>query len=148
MITETEAYDGFYDKASHAHRGKTARNFVMFGPAGHWYVYFTYGMHWMLNIVVGRKDYPAAVLIRAVGGINGPARLTKFLKIDKKLNNKPIGRKSGFWIEEGTGLSDKRKVKNGKKLRGWEIKTAPRVGIRYAGPRWGNKKWRFILKNR
>ncbi|MBI2035602.1 MAG: DNA-3-methyladenine glycosylase [Candidatus Liptonbacteria bacterium] len=66
MITEVEAYDGFKDKASHAHRGKTARNAVMFGEAGVWYVYLTYGMHWMLNVVTGPKDYPAAVLIRGV----------------------------------------------------------------------------------
>ncbi|TSC68105.1 MAG: DNA-3-methyladenine glycosylase, partial [Parcubacteria group bacterium Gr01-1014_72] len=52
-ITEVEAYDGFKDKASHAHRGETRRNAPMFGEAGSWYVYFTYGMHWMLNIVTG-----------------------------------------------------------------------------------------------
>lgn len=64
MITEVEVYDGFKDKASHASRGLTTRNAPMFGPAGHWYIYFTYGMHWMLNIVTGARGYPAAILIR------------------------------------------------------------------------------------
>lgn len=66
FITEVEAYDGFKDKASHAYRGKTERNKIMFGKAGHWYIYFTYGIHWLLNIVTGPKDYPAAVLIRSI----------------------------------------------------------------------------------
>src|SRR3989344_4993889 len=76
-ITEVEAYDGPRDKASHASRGKTKRNTPMFGKAGQFYVYFTYGIHWMLNIVTGPKDYPAAILIRGVEGISGPARITK-----------------------------------------------------------------------
>jgi DNA-3-methyladenine glycosylase len=80
MITETEAYDGWKDMASHVSHGKTKRNEIMFRLAGHIYVYFTYGMHWMLNIVTGPKDYPAAVLIRGVENLknsvalNGPAR--------------------------------------------------------------------------
>src|SRR3989338_4648093 len=81
MITEVEAYIGHKDKASHASRGRTERNAPMFGKAGYWYVYFTYGMHWMLNIVTERNGYPAAILIRGVQGISGPARITKFLKI-------------------------------------------------------------------
>ncbi|RJP43085.1 DNA-3-methyladenine glycosylase, partial [Candidatus Parcubacteria bacterium] len=111
MITEVEAYDGPHDKASHAHRGRTARNSPMFEEGGRWYVYFTYGMHWMLNIVTGPKNYPAAVLIRAgirnheskvisQQLINGPARLTKHLKIDKRLNGKSAIRRSGLWIED------------------------------------------------
>ena len=64
MITETEAYEGFDDRASHASKGETARNRVMFGEAGIWYVYLVYGMHDMLNIVTGAKGYPAAALIR------------------------------------------------------------------------------------
>jgi len=65
-IVETEACVGPHDKASHAHRGRTARNEPMWAPPGNWYVYFTYGMHYMLNIVTGRDGYPAAILIRGV----------------------------------------------------------------------------------
>ena len=153
MVTETEAYDGFRDKASHAHRGETARNHVMFGEAGVWYIYFTYGMHWMLNIVVGKKGYPAAVLIRGAfpvknsrfwrfnlqkreKKINGPARLTKFLKVDKKLNNKMANRKTGFWLED-----------RGVKISPRMIKRSPRVGIRYA-EEWADKPYRFVLENK
>ena len=64
MITEVEAYRGFMDKASHASHGKTPRTDVMFGKAGYWYVYLVYGMHYCLNIVTEKKEYPAAVLIR------------------------------------------------------------------------------------
>ncbi|MDD5751336.1 MAG: DNA-3-methyladenine glycosylase, partial [Candidatus Peribacteraceae bacterium] len=92
MITEVEAYDGPEDKACHAHRGKTHRNAVMFGPAGRWYVYFVYGMHWMLNIVTGERGYPAAVLVRGVRECNGPAKLTKAFRIDGRLNGAPASK--------------------------------------------------------
>lgn len=170
MICEVEAYVGPQDKASHAHRGRTKRNSPMFGPAGRWYVYFTYGMHWMLNIVTGPKDYPAAVLIRGLSNaafaasiltnlaqrdgvsrairqqanmrvrqnavprrLNGPARLTKFLKIDKRFNNKSATYDTGLWIED-----------RGVKLRGLNIKRTPRVGVDYARE-WAKKKYRFII---
>lgn len=135
MITETEAYDGFKDKASHAHRGMTERNKIMFGPAGDWYVYLTYGMHWMLNVVTEKKNYPAAVLLRGVKGINGPARLTKFLRIGKKLNKKKAGRASGLWIEDRNI-----KIPNSRITRG------PRVGIAYAGRVWEKKPYRFLIE--
>ena len=77
MITEVEAYDGPLDKACHAHRGKTPRNAPMFGPGGFFYVYFVYGMHWMLNVVTGEAGDPAAVLIRGIQGWDGPGKLTK-----------------------------------------------------------------------
>ena len=122
MITETEAYDGFKDKASHAHRGKTKRNEVMFKDAGHVYAYLTYGIHHMLNIVTGDKGYPAAVLIRGVEGISGPGRLTKQLSVTKGLNTKPLEKESGLWIEDrGVNISNRR------------IRKTPRIGINYAG---------------
>ena len=134
MITETEAYDGFKDKASHAHRGQTVRNTPMFGEAGRLYVYFTYGMHWMLNIVTGPKNYPAAVLIRGVEGANGPARLTKKIKINKRFNAKKVDKKTGLWIEN-----------HGIKIKKSQIKRAPRIGVGYA-QEWAKKKYRFIMK--
>jgi len=147
MITEVEVYDGFKDKASHAARGKTTRNTPMFGSAGHWYVYFTYGTHWMLNIVTREEGYPAAVLIRAASALDsfgvpravlsGPAKLTKFLKIDKKLNGLPATKKSGLWIEDRSF-----------KVHVSRFKRGPRVGVTYAGPYWAKRKWRFWVGSR
>ena len=91
-ITEVEAYTAD-DAASHSFRGQTPRNAVMFGPAGFWYVYFIYGMHYCLNLVTGADGDGQAVLIRsvAVDGVPmsktaGPGRLTRELGIDKSLN--------------------------------------------------------------
>lgn len=132
-ITEVEAYIGFRDKASHASRGRTPRNGVMFEKAGVWYVYFTYGMHWMLNIVTEREGYPAAVLIRGVERIGGPAKVTKFFKIGKSFNSKAAGRRTGLWIED-----------SGVKIRPNAISRSKRVGVDYAGSS-RHKLWRFHL---
>ena len=134
MITEVELYGGFSDKASHASRGKTERNKAMFGKAGNWYVYFTYGIHWMLNVVIGPENYPAAVLIRGTDKISGPARITKYLKIDKKFNDKPTDKKTGLWIED-----------RGIKIKSSEIKSAKRIGVDFAGRYWSRRKWRFYF---
>jgi len=152
-IVETEAYNGPRDLASHASRGRTERNGVMFGGPGTIYVYFTYGMHYMLNIVTEKKDYPAAVLIRAVEPVsrnayritclagrqahntNGPARLTKVLQIDKLFNGLPVyTKKNGLWVE---GRSTE--------LKSSQIKKTTRIGVDYAG-KYKDKKWRFCIK--
>lgn len=145
LISEVEAYDGPKDLASHASHGWTPRTKIMFGPAGRFYVYFTYGMHWLVNVVTGPENYPAAVLIRAGKyydqkrrewvPVDGPARLTKFLHITGAQNGKVSGRKNGLWFEDhGTAIT-KRNIVAGK-----------RIGVDYAGPVWKNKLYRFNLK--
>jgi DNA-3-methyladenine glycosylase len=136
MIVETEAYDGPADLACHAAKGRTKRTEVLFGKPGHFYVYFVYGMHWLLNVVTGPEGYPSGVLIRGVEGTSGPARLTKKLGITGLLHGKKSSNESGLWIE----IPDK-KIPSNKIMR------TPRIGIDYAGPIWSQKKYRFILKH-
>lgn len=146
-IVETESYDE-EDEASHAYRGETKSNQAMFGPAGHLYVYFTYGMHYCCNVVTGKKGYGSGVLIRAVEpmegleilesrrglkGINltnGPAKLTRALAIDKSLGGHDLR------------LSPLKLII--KKLNSQEkiVKTT-RIGISRAK----DKKRRFYLKD-
>jgi DNA-3-methyladenine glycosylase len=136
MITEVEAYDGPHDLASHAARGKTARNGVMFGEAGVWYIYLCYGVYWLLNIVTGAHDYPAAILIRGVEGVQGPGRVTRHFGIDASLNRKPAEKANGLWLEDRGVVIDPRTI----------LKTT-RIGVSYAGPIWANKKYRLILES-
>jgi DNA-3-methyladenine glycosylase len=105
----------------------------MYGPAGFAYVYFTYGMHWMLNVVTGPEGYPAAVLIRGAGEFGGPARLTRGLEITGALNAKQATPESGLWFEAGEGAQP--------------VAATPRIGVDYAGPRWSARKLRFVLRN-
>jgi DNA-3-methyladenine glycosylase len=134
MITETEAYDGEHDLACHARAGRTARTAVMYEPGGVWYVYLCYGIHEMLNLVVGPRDRPAAVLIRGVEGAPGPGRVTKALGIDRSLNARPAAPASGLWIEDrGVCVARSR------------VQVTPRIGVDYAGPEWAAKPWRFVL---
>jgi DNA-3-methyladenine glycosylase len=132
-ITETEAYIGPKDKACHAHRGRTPRNDVMFGPGGYWYVYLIYGMHWMLNVVTDTDGFPSAVLFRAAGSLIGPGRLTKQLQIDRSLNRLTATRSSGLWIED-RGITFPRR----------SIRRTPRIGIDYSGE-WADKPYRFVV---
>ncbi|MBE0687595.1 MAG: DNA-3-methyladenine glycosylase [Anaerolineaceae bacterium] len=151
IICETEAYDGMQDLACHARVGKTNRNAVMFGPAGRAYVYFTYGMHWCLNVVTGEQDYPAAVLIRAIesqGGVaiiaenrsqvnqknwtNGPAKLTQALQINGDQNGINITRSdANLWIETGWQVEESL------------VQSGPRIGIGNTPEPWRSMPWRF-----
>jgi len=135
-ITEVEAYVGPHDLACHSAKGRTARTEVMHMEAGTIYIYFIYGMYWMLNIVTEEKDFPAAVLIRGTENFKGPGILSKNLKIDKGLNGKKLGRASGLWIEAD-------EASEAKKLK---IIRTPRIGVAYAGEIWSQKPYRFILK--
>lgn len=152
-ITETEAYRGEEDLACHARAGKTRRTAVMYGPPGHAYIYFTYGMHWCLNVVCMPENFPAAVLIRAVEPVdgltsiasrragrpqsewtNGPARLTRALGIDKSLNGVDLTTPGGgLWIERGDAVPDD------------QIICGPRVGINNVPEPWRSLPWRFRI---
>ena len=133
VITETEAYYGFHDLASHASHGKTKRTEIMFGPAGHAYIYLIYGMYYCLNVVTEHEEYPAAILIRGIEGVSGPGRLTRHFKIDKSLNGIDMTKCRELWIED-----------RGIKIAPSKIARTPRIGVDYAGE-WKNKPWRFVL---
>jgi DNA-3-methyladenine glycosylase len=150
-ITETEAYIGETDLGCHARSGKTNRNSAMYGPPGHTYVYFTYGMHWMLNVVTEREGFPAAVLIRAMDvtegsdiistrrqgrDTKGPGKLTRALGIDAALNGISLcDPDEGLWIEPGTSVA------------GSDIITSPRVGLNTVPEPWRSKPWRFQIQS-
>lgn len=129
-ITETEAYFGEDDTACHAHKGKTERTKIMYEAGGIAYIYLCYGIHNLLNIVCGEKNFPQAVLIRGVEGFDGPGKLTKALKIDKTLNGENLITSKQLWLED-----------NGAKFK---YRTTTRVGINYATPEYRDKLWRFI----
>jgi len=148
-LTEVEAYDGESDPGSHAFRGETARNAVMFGPAGHVYVYFTYGMHWCMNLVCGPPGHASAVLLRAgevvVGEelararrttsrssrdlARGPARLTVALGVDGARNGADATRPRSPVVVRRAAQAEVGPVRRG-----------PRVGV--AGDGAGHP-WRF-----
>jgi DNA-3-methyladenine glycosylase len=147
IIVEAEAYAGEDDLGCHASAGRTQRNAVMYGPPGKAYVYFTYGMHWMLNAVTEKEGFPAAVLIRAIEPVEGadvislrrngrdtrgPAKLTQALGIDRGLNGASLfDSSSGLWIEPGNPVSTS------------DIITTPRVGLYTVPEPWKSIPWRF-----
>lgn len=134
MITEVEAYDGQRDLACHARAGRTARTETMYAAGGVWYVYLCYGVHEMLNLVVGPKGWPSAVLIRGLDCVAGPGRLTKRFGIDRRLNGAAAARMSGLWVED-----------RGVRVPARQVRTTPRIGVDYAGPVWSAKPWRFTF---
>jgi DNA-3-methyladenine glycosylase len=129
IISETEAYRGSDDKACHASRGRTPRTEIMYHNGGKLYVYFVYGMYWMLNVVTGRENEPQAVLIRGLENCKGPGRVTKLLGIDRSFYGEDLVTSHRIWIED-SGI---RPV----------YKTGLRVGIDYAGKPWKSKPWRY-----
>jgi len=133
-ITETEAYLGVDDRACHASKGRTARTEPMYLEGGYLYLYFVYGMHWMMNVVTGPADYPQAVLVRGVTTFSGPGRVTRGLGIDGSFNREDLAASHRIWIED-EGIRP-------------ELTAGPRVGINYAGEPWVSKPWRFIIRNK
>jgi DNA-3-methyladenine glycosylase len=133
VVFETEAYLGAHDLACHGRTGPTRRNATMFGPAGRWYVYLCYGMHWMLNIVTGPEGVPAAVLIRGAGAHEGPGRVTRSLGIDRVFDGRRATARSGLWLE-ASGLVVPRRL----------VARTPRIGVGYAGV-WAEKPLRFVV---
>ncbi|HEU4540409.1 MAG TPA: DNA-3-methyladenine glycosylase [Jiangellaceae bacterium] len=148
-ITEVEAYAGADDPGSHAYRGRTSRNEVMFGRAGHLYVYFAYGMHWCANVVCGPAGEASAVLLRAgevISGLavarsrrptartdrdlaRGPARLASALGLERSHNGLDLcDPGSPLVLQSGDGRSGR-------------ISTGPRVGLALAADR----PWRYWL---
>ena len=134
MIIETEAYNGESDLACHARAGRTSRTDVLYQQGGIWYVYLCYGIHEMLNLVVGPEGWPAAILIRGVEGARGPGRVTKALGINRSLNRAPAAERSGLWIED-----------RGVRVPPSIVSMTPRIGVDYAGPIWSAKPWRFTF---
>lgn len=131
MISETEAYLGSEDRACHSSRGRTPRNDIMFARGGYLYVYFIYGMHWMMNIVTGEEDSPQAVLIRGALPFSGPGRVTRGLHIDSTYNGEDLLSSTRVWVED-----------NGFRPG---VVSGPRVGINYAGEPWVSMPWRFMI---
>jgi len=148
IVVEVEAYRGADDPASHAYRGKTDRNAVMFGAAGHAYVHFTYGMHHCLNVVTGREGAASAVLIRALEPLEGmermrwqrrvevverlacgPGCVAQALGLDRRHNGVDLTT-GPLWVSDGPA-----------RRRGLTTKAGPRIGIRVARE-FG---WRFLL---
>ena len=158
IVVETEAYVGPDDTASHASKGRTPRNSIMFGAAGSAYVYLIYGMYSMLNVTTERVDFPAAILIRAIEPLtgletmqaqrqkanrpppklvnltNGPGKLCQALAIDHRLNHHPLTVGRHLWFEPGRPIPDH------------AVATGPRVGIDYATPEYVAAPWRFWVK--
>ena len=151
-IVEVEAYVGAEDPASHAYKGETPRTAVMFGPPGHLYVYFTYGMHWMFNVVTGEADVANAILIRALEPLegieimmerrmrplpeltNGPAKLAQAMGIDKQLNGASLyERDSVIWLEAGDEVGDD------------QVARGPRIGLGKTPEPWKSVPWRFWI---
>lgn len=158
LVIEAEAYIGQEDQGCHARVGRTQRNEVMWGPPGHAYVYFTYGMHWMLNLVTEAEGVPAAILLRGIlpseglaqmrrrrsvrhrarsGSpladlelVDGPAKLCQALGLDGRWNGYDLcSPKSQLFVERRPALK--------------QVRTGPRIGLDSVPEPWKSIPWRF-----
>ncbi len=143
LIAETEAYRGPADRAAHSYGGRrTPRVEPLYADGGTVYVYFIYGMHWMLNFSTAGPERPEGVLIRAVVTqaeprprlLSGPGRVTRYLRIDRNLDGVDATCCDQLWLED-----------DGMRIRPGAVQRGPRVGIDYAGALWAAKPWRFVL---
>lgn len=139
-IVETEAYLGPHDLAAHSAKGLTPRTRVMFGPPGHAYVYFVYGMHWCLNVVTQAEGNASAVLLRAIepvrnieGRTQGPALLCRAMGVDGRLNGHDF-------------VSDTLFIAAPREEEELRIARRPRIGVDYAGHRWARRLLRFYIR--
>jgi DNA-3-methyladenine glycosylase len=144
MITEVEAYKGPQDQASHSYGGRRTRRVEpLYGDGGTVYVYFVYGMHWMLNFSTAGLGEPEGVLVRAILAepagerklLVGPGRVTRYLKIDKTLDGVDVTHSSEIRLEDRGVRIPARWVGNG-----------PRVGVDFAGQYWAARPWRFWIE--
>ena len=131
-ITGTEAYMGEEDLACHARKGRTPRTAIMYDEGGHVYVYLIYGIYWMINVVTGTKNNPQAVLICGIDNIIGSGKVGRELKMEKSFYGENLLDSTRIWIEDAPDEI--------------HFRTAPRIGVDYAGDEWKNKEWRFILE--
>jgi DNA-3-methyladenine glycosylase len=138
-IVEVEAYLGEHDLAAHSSKGLTARTKIMFGPPGHAYVYFIYGMYFCMNVVTERAGHASAVLLRALepvknveGKTNGPGLLCRAMKIDRRLNAHDL-------------LSDDFFIARPDVAEKFSIVKRPRIGVDYA-KHWAKRHLRFYIK--
>lgn len=158
LVIEAEAYVGQEDQGCHARVGRTQRNAVMWGPPGHAYVYFTYGMHWMLNLVTEAEGVPAAILLRGILPseglaqmrrrrsvrrrtrsaspladlelVDGPAKLCQALGLDGRWNGYDLcNPKSRLFVERRPALK--------------QVRTGPRIGLDNVSEPWKSIPWRF-----
>ncbi len=143
MITEVEAYKGPRDRAAHTYGGRrTVRVEPLYGDGGTVYVYLVYGMHWLLNFSTAGRDVPEGVLVRGILAgpagkekrVTGPGRISRYLRIDKRLDGADVATSKQLWLEDrGVCIPAKR------------VRTGPRVGVDYAGPYWSARRWRFWI---
>jgi len=150
-IVETEAYRGPEDQAAHSSGGRrTPRNEVMYGPKGHAYVYFIYGLYYCVNITAGNiAGKPEAVLLRALEPVEGEELMVKRRGTPVNLTNGPSRLCMAMDISSSLNKTDMTAsplfIKDASPFPEQEIVSTTRIGIDYAGD-WKNRPWRFYIK--